>query len=130
MGIRQGKWLGKNGGGLTIESINGTLIVGTYRTNVGRVPSDRGFQTTGFTDGRLISFCTLWQSHDINAQSSTAWVGRYIGPGVNDGYGDSSRERIECNWNLHRLTVGSEEAPTDMWEANLSSYSILYWSEG
>lgn len=129
MSIRPGKWLGEAGGGLTIESIEGAVLIGHYTTKVGRVPSDQHFRTIGLTDGRLISFCTLWQEQDREAQSSTAWVGRYIPAGVHDGYGDASKERIECNWNLHRLVSGDENSPTAMWEANLSGYSILYWME-
>jgi hypothetical protein len=127
--IRIGKWLGNDGGGLEIISINNGHMIGRYQTKVGLPKADAWFPAYGATDGVLIGFSVLWKNDTEQHDSLTSWTGRHLDAGVADGLGDRARERIEMQWHLARLyrdDKGGEPYP--MWEMFLANHGVLYWT--
>jgi hypothetical protein len=128
-GVRPGKWLGNNGGGLEITSIANGQLIGRYQTAVGRPRATEWFPAYGATDGVLIGFSVLWKNDTGEHGSLTSWTGRHLDAGVPDGLGDHSRERIEMQWHLARLKRDDDPAsPYAMWEIFITNYSVLYFN--
>jgi len=130
MTIRVGRWLGRNGGGLEILSVEpGARFTGRYQTKVGMPDPNAWFDAYGMTDGTLIGFTVLWKNASEAHASLTTFAGRYLAKGEQDGLGDASRERIEAQWVLARLCDDDDPGkPHAMWETFLSNSAVWYWT--
>ncbi len=128
--ITSGRWLNQNGGGLEILSTQGRRFEGRYQTKVGSPDPDDWFDVVGMTDGTLIGFTVLWENSAKHHQSLTSWAGRFYPAGDTQGLGNSSRDRIEFQWHLARLTKGDDHSvPTQYWEMFLTNCGVLYRHE-
>ena len=132
MSVRPGKWLASDGGGLTISEVSGRTLSGSFRSTEGRVSPDESFDVIGFTNGKVVGFTVLWERDGgPNANSLAVWAGRYFeaGEGQKGALGDHTRERIECNWHLHRLFQEDGSTPNNMWEGSHVGYAVFYWKD-
>ena len=130
MTIRNGRWLGRNGGGLEILSIGSDAhFTGRYQTKVGLPDPNAWFDAHGMTDGALIGFTVLWKNQAEQHASLATFTGRYLAAGEQDGSGDASKERIEALWHLARLNDQDDPSkPHAMWDTFITNASVWYWT--
>lgn len=100
-----GEWENQNGSRLSIESVEGGVIRGAFRSAKGRAARDRYYPVHGIVNGGVVSFAVSFRDEDDNLHSISTFSGRLDGDTIHTvwvlarEYEDAERTRPTQPWN-------------------------------
>ena len=103
-----GEWENQNGSRLSIESVEGGLMRGSFRSAKGRAARDRYYPVHGVVNGEVVSFAVNFTDSEANLHSISSFSGRLDG------------DTMHTVWVLARQYEDAERTkPTQPWNAFL-----------
>ena len=121
MGL-EGTWHNELGSTLTIQSVAGGEIRGTYKTAVSSTGCAKGaFPVSGRVDAgsqadQPLGFVVAWVNGQSHCNSATAWSGQYQLVGLDPPY----QEQIFTTWLLTSVT-----SPQENWASTLVGQDLF-----